>query len=180
MNQRRTDELHRHRHSCSGLTYFVTCCTRGRRPGLTDFAIARALIEHASFGDRAGDIATLALTIMPDHIHWLFSMGDRLSLGQVIGRFKAASGRQLHPMGIEWQRDYFEHRLRPDEDAEAYAHYILLNPYRAGLLESSQRWSWLWLPEPRRFRFSLLLGSDGGIPAEWLSNRTSAPLATGE
>jgi len=37
-------------------------------------------------------------------------------------------------MGIKWQRDFFEHRLRSDESWREKADYILANPVRKGLV----------------------------------------------
>ena len=177
---RRTDDLHAHRCSLPSTAYFVTCCTQGRRIDLTAAEPARALRAAVLAADLAGDTATLAFTIMPDHVHWLFVLGDRLSLGQTIGKWKAATGSAMRSVGLAWQRDYFEHRLLPDEEREAYAQYVLLNPYRAGLVGPSQPWPHWHCPEPQRFQFSMHLTASGGIPAEWIADRDLGRLATGE
>ena len=35
-----------------------------------------------------------------------------------------------------WQKGYYEHVLREDEDSKEIAHYIIANPVRAGLVQS--------------------------------------------
>ena len=42
--------------------------------------------------------------------------------------------------GIEWQRGFFEHRLRHDESAWEKSEYVRHNPVRAGLVK--QAWQW--------------------------------------
>jgi hypothetical protein len=50
---------------------------------------------------------------------------------------------------ISWQRNFFEHRIRNDENIGAKADYILQNPVRAGLIERSQDWPYMWMPCPQ-------------------------------
>jgi len=43
-------------------------------------------------------------------------------------------------LAVEWQQDFFEHRLRHDESAREKADYILANPVRAGLVARPEDW----------------------------------------
>jgi hypothetical protein len=105
---------------------------------------------------------------MPDHIHWLFRIGKRLSLGRVVGRFKVETRMKLVNAGLSWQRDFFEHRLRARETFEEYGRYIFLNPYRAGLLELNAHWLGWWCPDPAQFEFLGVLNRDECVPKEWI------------
>jgi mono/diheme cytochrome c family protein len=51
---------------------------------------------------------------------------------------------------IEWQRDFFDHRLRKEESYREKADYILANPIRAGLTTSSEEWPYFWLADPQK------------------------------
>jgi REP element-mobilizing transposase RayT len=77
---------------------------------------------------------------MPDHIHLLIQLGDVLSLGKCIARFKSKTVAALRLEGMAWQPGYFDHRLRSREDRRPYFIYIYLNPYRAGLLLAESVW----------------------------------------
>ena len=46
--------------------------------------------------------------------------------------------------GIDWQRDFFDHRLRKDEGYTEKAHYIRMNPVRAGLVARPEDWPYVW------------------------------------
>ena len=138
MLSRRTSELHANRWSQPGMTYFVTCCTRLRKKGLDAFPVREVLRGIVVASDAGGDTVTDAFTVMPDHIHWLFTLGDRLSLGRIIARLKAQTGGTMGVARIEWQRDFFDHRLRPDEAVKRYGLYVFLNPYRAGLVAARE------------------------------------------
>ena len=180
MPPRRTSALHAHRWSNSGETYFVTCCTCLRSAGLTNAPIVRVVHDSVSALDEDGDTSTFAFTLMPDHLHWLFNLGHRLSLGRVIARLKAQTKNELCDSGLAWQRDFFEHRLRAGEAVEPYGLYVFLNPYRADLLPSSGVWPHWRCPNPKKFAFLARLNPDGTPPAEWIGEPAPKDLAVGE
>jgi hypothetical protein len=49
--------------------------------------------------------------------------------------------------GFDWQRDFFEHRLRHDESLQEKIQYVLENPVRAALVEDWWDWPFTILPE---------------------------------
>jgi REP element-mobilizing transposase RayT len=126
------------------------------------------------------DTTTHAFTVMPDHVHWLFTLGRRLTLGRVLARWKAQTNGCLKAASAAWQRDFYEHRLRPDEPMEMYALYIFLNPYRAGLLTANDTWPHWHCLVPGRFDFTANLSLGGTPPAEWIAAPIPTDLATGD
>jgi len=64
---------------------------------------------------------------------------------KIISQWKAWTAKQF---GIRWQRDFFEHRLRNDENWIEKANYILANPVRASLIEKPEDWEYVWFPKP--------------------------------
>ena len=180
MPTRRTSALHAHRCAQTGHTYFVTCCTQRRQPGLTQPNLAPALLAHCAACDTTGDVCTLACTIMPDHVHWLFTQGERLSLGRIIARWKTQTRALLAEANLHWQRDFFEHQLRPGESPEDYGLYLFLNPYRAGILPPEKPWPYWSAPHPEAFGFTAWLTPENTPPPAWLADRAPTNLATGE
>jgi hypothetical protein len=61
----------------------------------------------------------------------------------------SANGRNWtgKALGIRWQRDFFEPRIRRDENLREKADYILLNPVRAGLVDKPENWPFVFVPE---------------------------------
>jgi hypothetical protein len=47
-------------------------------------------------------------------------------------------------LGIRWQRDFFDHRLRRDESFDEKALYINRNPVRAELCAPEATWPYAW------------------------------------
>ncbi len=179
--RRHTERLHLGRVSARGAVYFVTFVTAKRVPWLGAAAAANAVLGAIRAWHEEGDGAVLAVTVMPDHVHVLFELGERLDVGRCVSRWKTVGLRQSGYVG-EWQRDFWERRVRDDESQEDYALYILLNPYRAELAKRGEPWAGWWMPRPERFLFSAMLGPHGEPPEEWIEwpEERFAGLATGE
>jgi len=130
MPERKTVNLRHARVSQAGARYFLTICTRNRVPVLTAPVNATRISDAFANLPSAGDFDLHAATIMPDHVHLLFTLGTRLTLGQTMAKFKNFA-RDLGRVPWRWLDDGFEHRLRPIELIEDYGFYFFMNPYRA-------------------------------------------------
>jgi putative transposase len=84
--------------------------------------------------------------LMPDHVHGLLTFPPSPhTVRNAISLWKRWTARQLR---IEWERDFFEHRLRSDESWREKADYILANPVRKGLVKEAKDWPWVFVPKP--------------------------------
>jgi len=147
------DDLRKGRFSEPQRAYFVTAVLREREQRyFSDFHCARCVVEEmrALHDDEVVD--SFAWVVMPDHVHWLFQLGSDADLSSTIKRFKARSAhrvnRHLHRQGVLWQKAFYDHALRHDEDLQGIARYIVANPLRAGLVEhigDYPLWDAIWL-----------------------------------
>ena len=133
--------------------YFVTICTANRKcilsrvmPGnkfvsagiqLTELGyIADGMLHEVSVrtGIRLSDYV-----IMPNHIHIILQIppgGTGHTIGEYVGMFKSLTlyrwrricNREDRVMGAVWQRNYYEHVLRNEEDHLEKQRYIRENP----------------------------------------------------
>ncbi len=146
-------DLAKGRYSQGGRVYFVTTVLADRsRRWFADFALARLVVSEMRKLDECGAVHSLAWVVMPDHVHWLFLLGEVESLSAVIKGFKARSAlqvnRHLQRSGAVWQRSFYDRALRQDEDVRGVARYIVGNPLRAGLVEQIgdyPLWDAVWL-----------------------------------
>ncbi|MFH0952853.1 MAG: transposase [Verrucomicrobiota bacterium] len=77
--------------------------------------------------------------LMPDHVHALLGFGRSRGMSEVIRNWKRAQARCL---GIQWQDNYFDHRIRDGAVfTEKYA-YLTRNPVVLGLCASPEDWPW--------------------------------------
>ncbi|MDI3325979.1 transposase [Pontibacterium granulatum] len=146
------DDLKVGRRSLPGHAYFVTIVTFKRKPLFSDLYLARCVIREMRRMHGEGDLDSMAWVLMPDHLHWLFQLGDRCDLGNVIARFKGVSARRLNQHlgmgGHIWQRGFYDRAIRANEDPITVARYMVGNPLRAGLVDSIEdypHWDARWL-----------------------------------
>ena len=88
---------------------------------------------------------------MPDHLHWLLVLENE-NLSELIRLFKGVSSQllnmKLQRQGTFWQRGFYDHEIRKEEDLRTAARYIVGNPLRAGLVEAMgdyPHWDAKWL-----------------------------------
>lgn len=159
--------LRRGRFSLAGREYFLTICTEGRRRGLTKPEIADAILTEANAMSADQTWILQCAVTMPDHLHLLIALGDRLPLAKAVQRLKAKTSAILRTYEIDWARGFFDRQLRPDDDRLAVYHYIYLNPYRAELLPVSNKWPHYFCREQDWLWFRDLLNTERPCP-EWL------------
>ena len=146
------DALRRGRISQHGRCYSVTTVAYHRTPWFLDLACARAAIRELRGTTHLFGAGTLAWVLMPDHLHWLLSIEGDAKLTDVLRRFKSRSARAVNGVlrrtGPIWQRAYYDHALRREEDLRFAARYLIGNPLRAGLVTEAggyPHWDAVWV-----------------------------------
>lgn len=144
--------LRRGRASLPQHAYHLTFTTAERHPLFRDFWTGSLVAQCLYHGELLRDTQTLVWVLMPDHLHWLVQLGNELSLDQLVRRFKSASAQRVNRhRGVEgelWQKGYYDHLVRDDENLQNVARYIVANPLRAGLVKWLGDYPWwnaVWL-----------------------------------
>jgi len=133
--------------------YFVTTVLADRdKCYLRDLFCARIVVSEMRQLHDSGAVNSLAWVVMPDHVHWLFQLGETLPLPSVMKTFKARAAHRvnayLNRQGSLWQKAYYDHAVRKEEDIRQIARYIVANPLRAGLvgkIGDYPHWDAIWL-----------------------------------
>ena len=122
----------------SGAKFFVTinCQKRGVNELCRD-GTAEALLGSVDAYEQLGKWWVHVFTVMPDHVHIIASFGSGLGLKKILSAWK---GYQCRQHGIDWQENFFDHRLRTDDEFIEKAHYVRMNPVRAGLVDHWEAW----------------------------------------
>jgi putative transposase len=96
---------------------------------------------------------TIAICVMPDHLHAIWRLPEddsdfplrwqlikrRFSRGMPPAPDRSASQRSKRDKGI-WQRRYWEHQIRDEEDLARHVDYIHFNPVKHGLVAQVKDW----------------------------------------
>jgi len=125
-----------------GELFFITIhcaardCEQLTVPTTAEFLLASVAHCH----ERGRWFARLFL-FMPDHAHALLAFPRAESMRDLVTDWKRYTARHAR---IEWQRDFFDHRLRAGEQWQLKADYIRANPIRKGLVARVEDWPWIF------------------------------------
>jgi putative transposase len=165
-----------------GGTFFFTVTLADRSSDLLVREVDRLRAVYRSIGQRF-PFQTVAICILPDHLHAIWSLPDndadfstRWSLIKSgFSRGLPAPPRSLSKVakrekGI-WQRRYWEHAIRNDDDLARHIDYIHFNPVKHGLVACAGDW-----PHSSFHRYV----ERGELPRDWGGDIGDGPGGFGE
>ena len=107
------------------------------RPAIADL-VSKTLQHFAQTRYRM-----FAWCVMPNHVHVLFRILGNCSLADLVRSWKSYSAREANVLlgrtGRFWQREYYDHLVRSEEEFHRVVGYIAENPAKAGL----KNWKWV-------------------------------------
>jgi putative transposase len=170
-----------------GGTFFFTLVTENRAPILVEPTARRLLREAFAECRRLQPFDILAIVLLPDHLHTIWRLPDDdddfstrwarikahfthalLPAGGAEQR-RSVSQRRHRNRGV-WQRRFWEHAIRDQDDLNAHFNYIHYNPIKHGLAKCAHEW-----PYSSFHRFV----RDSAYPPHWqchCDGRTPEPL----
>ena len=124
-----------------GGTYFFTVNLQNRASRLQTANIDLLRQSYAAVQNEH-PFETVAIVILPDHLHCIWKLlpgdadysirlrllKDRFTKGLPEGRRKPI-GRRTGERGV-WQRRFWEHLIRDDDDLEKHINYVHANPVK--------------------------------------------------
>jgi putative transposase len=124
-------------------SYFVTICGKDRKKLFVSSAIVECLLNVLRVQAERFRFDIYAYCFMPDHCHLLVrGKTPGANLSEIIRGFKGGSAKNLRQFSIfdAWQKGFYEHILRSDEDCGSATAYIFENPVRARLAKDIYEW----------------------------------------
>lgn len=125
----------------------TTACHR-RRTLLGTDAAARIMIDEFLAREYEACCVSLAYVVMPDHVHWMMQLLPGHDLSRVVATTKGRASLRINRLngtrGRFWQPNFYDHAVRREEDLENLAHYLIMNPVRAGLVEQADKYRYWW------------------------------------
>jgi putative transposase len=116
----------------------IRCAPENPVP-LTDALLAGKVLESVRFYAENHRWHVRLFLLMPDHLHALLTFPAQDSMAATIGKWKAYHSRTN---SIIWQENFFDHRIRGDEQVDVKARYIRMNPVVRGLCKTMEDWPW--------------------------------------
>ena len=133
---------------------FVTIVTEHRQTFFTDERIANAAIEVLLNLRLKYRFNLYSYCLMPDHFHALIGIGESgITLGRICGDFKSLSTREFWKFsdGKLWQKQFFDHIIRNEQDFLETVEYIRENPVAAKLAADWKDWKYKGEPDLEKF-----------------------------
>ncbi len=176
-----------YRRNREGRVYFFTVVTDQRRPILTTELGRTALREAIQTVQESQPFRVEAIVLLPDHMHtvwqlpandvdysdrWkriktLFSKSWKKSGGAMPARTLRHQRRGEQAI---WQRRFFEHTCRDENDFARCIDYIHVNPLKHGLVSAVVDWPWSSF---HRYVATGIYPSDWGNADEWYGDEFS-------
>jgi REP element-mobilizing transposase RayT len=126
-----------------GRSFSVTIGTSPRQDVFSDVAFGRACVDRLATEAARCAMDILAYCLMPDHAHLLARVRGPTPLPAFIQAWKSlcyAERRGRTQPEPFWQRSFFDHAVRQEEDLRQIALYILANPVRKRLVPDWRRY----------------------------------------
>ena len=139
--------------------YFFTVVMHRRKKVFRD-EIARALLHNAiEQTQNRRPFEILGLCLLPDHLHCIWKLPDRdadfsIRWASIKGIFsknyiqhrtnrgQPISRRSDRGEVAIWQRRFWEHQIRDEDDLQRHMNYTHYNPVKHGLVKCVADWPW--------------------------------------
>jgi putative transposase len=142
-----------------GGTYFFTAVTHHRRPILLEPRSRKALRTAFLLVKATHPFQVDAVCLLPDHLHCIWTLPEndydystrwKLLKSRFSRQYLSDGGREgeITASRIKkgelavWQRRFWEHCIRNQEDLDQHVDYIHYNPVKHGLVERVCDWPW--------------------------------------
>jgi putative transposase len=140
-----------------GASYFFTVVSYRRQPILCHAAVRKALRNAIEQVRQSRPFIIDAWVLLPEHLHciWTLPPGDadystrwsmikrRVSLASS-EKYKRAewlvASKAKHRESTLWQRRFWEHQIRDEEDFTRHMDYLHYNPVKHGLCNHAAEW----------------------------------------
>jgi putative transposase len=81
------------------------------------------------------------VVLMPDHLHALVSFPEHEEMAATVRDWKRGTARF---QGVRWQSNFFDYRLRSENEIDEAWVYFGENPVVKGLVARAEDWRWRW------------------------------------
>ena len=139
------------RYFSHGQTVFLTLVTARRHPWFSHEGVKEHLLDALRATRKLYPFKHYGHVLLHDHLHLLLSPQDETGIPKIVGSFKRAVIARLGNSsttvrGRAWQRRYYDHIIRDEQDFSRHLDYLHYNPVKHGLVAHAADWTWSSLP----------------------------------
>jgi REP element-mobilizing transposase RayT len=144
--RRKKIRLEKEAYENSSQVFSLTICTRDRQSFFLNPAWGKVVLDSLETGPFGRKTERYAYCLVPYHLHILIACFDG-NLVDLVNQWKSYTADLLlenSARGPYWQRGFYDHALRKEENIQSTAEYIVNNPVRAGLAEKWTDYPFSW------------------------------------
>lgn len=138
-----------HRAYTPGGSYFFTVVTLNRAPIFINEERVEILRQAFRKVMETLPFQIDAMVVLPEHLHCIWQMPDGdVDYSSRWREIKKAASRQINTATnkrnerMVWQRRFWEHAIRDEDDWRRHVDYIHYNPVKHGLVNQPSDWPW--------------------------------------
>jgi putative transposase len=127
----------------AGAAYFFTVVAAQRRPVFLDDRAVRLLGEAMRKVRAVRPFRTEAICVLPDHLHCIWQMPPEDADYSTRWRLIKTHFARTYGNGAAnspWQKRFWEHLIRDDDDFRSHVDYIHYNPVKHGYVQRAVDW----------------------------------------
>lgn len=120
------------------VTVAFTACIADTQPLFKDATVVNAFVALLSTAAEKNHCIVPVYCFMPGHLHLILQGAvSSADVWRAMVDFKQQSGFWLrqHFPNVHWQKDFYDHIIRANEDLGAQVRYVASNPVRKGLAQ---------------------------------------------
>jgi putative transposase len=128
---------------------FITAVTKNRNHYLKNDEDITMLFETLSQVQQIHPFHILAYVILPDHFHWLMTVGNTVGdFSTILKSIKwnyTFQYKKVHHILTAfnlWQRGFWDHIIRNEQDLKNHIDYIHWNPIKHNYVNSPFKWKY--------------------------------------
>lgn len=135
-----------HRYYSPDQIVFITQNVEQRQNVFSDSKVTELLLETLQRVKEIHPFSMLAYVILPDHLHLLIQPCGNSNFSQIMHSLKSNFTHNYKAMlNIDdnikfWQKRFWDHVIRDENDLENHIHYIHVNPQKHGYVDDPFEW----------------------------------------
>lgn len=135
-----------HRYYFPGQIVFITQNVKEKKPEFNDPELVALLISTLRNTKERYPFKMLAYVFLPDHFHLLIQPQSKTNFSQIMHSLKFNFTKAYkkkagisEPLSF-WQKRFWDHVIRDENDLENHFHYIHYNPVKHGYVSDPSGW----------------------------------------
>jgi putative transposase len=133
------------RYHIPGHPVFLTIVTHNRQTWLGDEVRVETLLQAMRWAQTKYRFRHVAHVVLPHHLHWMLVPAGETNFSDLVAAVKREVTWRLNESehkGLLWQKRFYDHLIRDNDDFGRHLDYAHFNPVRHGYVSRAADYRW--------------------------------------